>query len=215
MNDYKRLISVSQVEPVYNKRGKIVRWKLTIKYETTKYNLAPYAPVDSEYRITETKEYEFMDLFGWGYNRVSVKYDTGAEKEFIFKNKCFLAEPMARANRFRNNMLKIVEINNLRPFDVRGVHELNYKNAFIGYEVPVVYQGNYLLKSNNDLFVQRMKNYGNVLSLEYSPKDNRTTVRYIFTANNETGICVEDAYYAAQLFFSSMFGRINRNENTK
>lgn len=56
----KKLISVSGVDPIYNKKGKIVGWKLSATYDLTQSRL---------WRTIGTKYfYRRDDIFGLGYD---------------------------------------------------------------------------------------------------------------------------------------------------
>lgn len=59
------LMSVSPVEPAYNKKGKQVGWKFSAKYMVA-------SPEDRPSKLcfysTRVQEYSFYNLFGLGYN---------------------------------------------------------------------------------------------------------------------------------------------------
>ena len=58
------LVYVSPVEPVYNKRGKTTGWKVSAKYMV----VTPMGwPSQLCFYSTREKEYEFRNMFGWGY----------------------------------------------------------------------------------------------------------------------------------------------------
>lgn len=58
------LVSVSPVEPVCNKKGKITGWKVSAKYIV----VTPMGrPSKLCFYSTRNKEYEFRDMFGLGY----------------------------------------------------------------------------------------------------------------------------------------------------
>ncbi len=62
--DTEKLISVSPVEPVCNKRGKNIGWKVSAQYVV----VTPMGwPSQLHFHSTKTKEYSFRNMFGWGY----------------------------------------------------------------------------------------------------------------------------------------------------
>ena len=61
----KKLVSVSSVEPVYNKKGtKVIGWKVSAKYIVM---TSMEWPSTLCFYSTKVQEYSFCNLFGLGY----------------------------------------------------------------------------------------------------------------------------------------------------
>lgn len=58
------LVYVSPVEPIYNKKSKITGWKVSAKYVVV---TPPDRPSKLYFHSIREKEYEFRNMFGWGY----------------------------------------------------------------------------------------------------------------------------------------------------
>ncbi len=68
--DNAQIISVSNVNPVYNKHGRIVKWTVVAKYRLSSSDL--FNPYDISSPMFETvmmRTYTFRDWFGFGYDR--------------------------------------------------------------------------------------------------------------------------------------------------
>lgn len=64
-----QIISVSNVNPVYNKHGRIVKWTVVAKYRLSSSNL--FNPYDISSPMFETvmmRTYTFRDMLGFGYD---------------------------------------------------------------------------------------------------------------------------------------------------
>ena len=53
------ILSVSHVQPVCNRNGKVSAWMVSVQYKIP----------DARYNVTKSVEYEFYNLFGFGWHR--------------------------------------------------------------------------------------------------------------------------------------------------
>ena len=59
-----KLVDVSSVEPLHNKKGKVTGWKFSATYLVI---VSSDGPSELRFHSTRMQQYTFRNMFGWGY----------------------------------------------------------------------------------------------------------------------------------------------------